>query len=67
MSDMFDLETFARRFRIAIASENLTQAEAAEKIGIVPSIVSRICAVKGRPNIETHARIEAWLEKVERR
>ncbi len=66
MDAMFDIEIFARRLRVAIAAQNIDQADAAKQIGIAPSMVSRICAVKGSPSIETHARITAWLERVER-
>ncbi len=66
MTDMFDTEEFARRLRVAVARLNIERQEAAKAIGIDPAVMSRMCAGRSRPSIETHARITAWLEKVER-
>ena len=55
-------EVFARRLKQAIKQSPMTQMQIADKIGVAPSVVSRILKKPDRSKLDTLYRIASAIE-----
>ncbi|WDA36450.1 helix-turn-helix domain-containing protein [Sphingobium sp. YC-XJ3] len=58
---LFDVASYARSVRIALAERNLSLREAAPQIGISHATLHRTAKGNGPCDVETYFRINRWM------
>jgi transcriptional regulator with XRE-family HTH domain len=58
---LFDPAAYSLALRLHLARLRITGREAARRIGVDKSVISRICRHDKEPSVETYLRINRWM------